>query len=664
MKNILLAITLTLCALNAWAIDVECTPGNLASLVNDYSITQLTITGAMDARDFQFIANELEDITTVDLSQVSIEEYTSDKPLFCNDTFYPANVIPAMAFFDKPVTSVTLPSSVTAIGMAAFAGCDKLSIFNFHEGIDSIAPYAFSGAALGSANLPSTIKTIGTGAFSRCMNMVSASINPATPFTIAKDAFHDCRFLTVLSLGSNVVAIDDGALSGTQRLTGITFIDQNNIQSIGTAAFIGSGITNFIFENSNNLTTIKDWAFASSNQVSATMPASVKELGKGAFYYAEGLTSFVPNSQITKLNDYLLAGTAVTNDDAPGTATDTIGLRAFYNTPATSLTLPATLKYIDTEAMAGMINLQQLTTLATEVPALGDDVWAGVNQAVIPLYVPIGTFDAYNEAMQWQNFLITLNGIYGDVNCDGSVTASDVTALYNYILYGNDTYVATSDVNGDGAITASDVTAVYNVILGMNNAPRHPQCRPTNDALSADNFTINAGETHQLDLYMTNEKAYTAMQFDIDMPQGLSISAVKQTVRNKAATVGFNEVAPGKWRVLATTSGNTTWSGNRGAIFSIEIQASDNYSGNEIINFNNIIAVEPNEESHMINELNVEVSNTTGVKDINNDNTIDGPVDVYNINGQLLRKAVNRSEATNGLPAGIYIVGGKKVMVK
>lgn len=54
----------------------------------------------------------------------------------------------------------------------------------------------------------------------------------------------------------------------------------------------------------------------------------------------------------------------------------------------------------------------------------------------------------------------------GDVNCDGSVNAADVTALYNYILNGDTTYLATSDVNNDGAVNAGDVTAVYNIILG------------------------------------------------------------------------------------------------------------------------------------------------------------------------------------------------------
>ena len=41
-----------------------------------------------------------------------------------------------------------------------------------------------------------------------------------------------------------------------------------------------------------------------------------------------------------------------------------------------------------------------------------------------------------------------------------------------------------------------------------------------------------------------------------------------------------------------------------------------------------------------------------------------GHVNVYNINGQLMRYGVNASEATKNLPAGVYIIGGKKVVVK
>ena len=57
--------------------------------------------------------------------------------------------------------------------------------------------------------------------------------------------------------------------------------------------------------------------------------------------------------------------------------------------------------------------------------------------------------------------------IPGDVNGDGDVTGSDVTALYNYILFGQETEVFNGDQNNDGDVTGSDVTAVYNIILGI-----------------------------------------------------------------------------------------------------------------------------------------------------------------------------------------------------
>lgn len=53
-----------------------------------------------------------------------------------------------------------------------------------------------------------------------------------------------------------------------------------------------------------------------------------------------------------------------------------------------------------------------------------------------------------------------------DVNCDGVVTAADITALYDYLLNNDMTYFDTLDANGDGNITAADITAVYDNLLG------------------------------------------------------------------------------------------------------------------------------------------------------------------------------------------------------
>ena len=55
-----------------------------------------------------------------------------------------------------------------------------------------------------------------------------------------------------------------------------------------------------------------------------------------------------------------------------------------------------------------------------------------------------------------------------DVNCDNYVNCADVTAIYNYLLNGNDEFAATCDVNDDGVITAGDITAIYDYMLGRD----------------------------------------------------------------------------------------------------------------------------------------------------------------------------------------------------
>lgn len=55
---------------------------------------------------------------------------------------------------------------------------------------------------------------------------------------------------------------------------------------------------------------------------------------------------------------------------------------------------------------------------------------------------------------------------------------------------------------------------------------------------------------------------------------------------------------------------------------------------------------------------------TTGIQSIEKTNDIDISVDVYNMSGVLVRSSVPYSRALEGLPKGIYFVGGKKFVVK
>jgi hypothetical protein len=55
--------------------------------------------------------------------------------------------------------------------------------------------------------------------------------------------------------------------------------------------------------------------------------------------------------------------------------------------------------------------------------------------------------------------------IPGDVNNDGTVTAADITALYDVLLNNDYSQIVNGDQTGDGVITAADVTAVYTIML-------------------------------------------------------------------------------------------------------------------------------------------------------------------------------------------------------
>ncbi|WP_341433677.1 dockerin type I domain-containing protein, partial [Mesomycoplasma ovipneumoniae] len=53
-----------------------------------------------------------------------------------------------------------------------------------------------------------------------------------------------------------------------------------------------------------------------------------------------------------------------------------------------------------------------------------------------------------------------------DIDEDGNVTATDVTAVYNYLLNGDLQHMGYSDLDGDGVVSATDITLLYNYLLG------------------------------------------------------------------------------------------------------------------------------------------------------------------------------------------------------
>ena len=102
---------------------------------------------------------------------------------------------------------VTIPNSVTSIGVEAFAGCSNLSSITIPNSVTSIGEGAFSGCSiLSSIVIPNSVTSIGKFAFYYCTSLKSITI-PNSVTSIGKQAFSRCYSLSSIVIPNSVTSI-------------------------------------------------------------------------------------------------------------------------------------------------------------------------------------------------------------------------------------------------------------------------------------------------------------------------------------------------------------------------------------------------------------------------------------------------------------------------
>lgn len=131
-----------------------------------------------------------------------------------------------------------------------------------------------------------------------------------------------------------------------------------------------------------------------------------------------------------------------------------------------------------------------------------------------------------------------------------------------------------------------------------------------NDRLYINNFNINAGENKTIEVLLSNDTAYCALQTDIVLPQGLSIALdddeyiVDLTNRKgRDHVVSTNMLGDGSIRVFVSSQGSNSFSGNSGAILTIEISASSTFSKDNIIMKNSVLVEEDGTRHQLADEI-------------------------------------------------------------
>ena len=336
------------------------------------------------------------------------------------------------------LTSVTIPNSVTSIGIEAFQGCSGLTSITIPNSVTSIDDYAFYGCSgLTSVTIPNSVTSIGNRAFSDCggltsvkisdlaawcnINFVDISSNPLcyahhlylngvevkdlvipnSVTSIGQYAFHACSGLTSVTIGNSVTSIDNGAFSDCSSLTSVTI--GNSVTSIGSRVFqYCSSLTSVTIPNS--VTSIGVQTFEDcSSLTSVSIPNSVTSIGNSAFHNCSSLTSVTIGNSVTNIGSRVFQNcSSLTSVTIPNSVTS-IGVQTFEGCSSlTSVTIPNSVTSIGGSAFYNCSSLSFVKVGMESPVSIASNTFSNRTKAI--LYVPKGSKDYYQAANYWKDF--------------------------------------------------------------------------------------------------------------------------------------------------------------------------------------------------------------------------------------------------------------------
>jgi hypothetical protein len=269
---------------------------------------------------------------------------------------------------NQNLTTVTLPSTLTRIGVRAFQDCRALTAIAIPAAVTVIEDAAFLNAnalVVTFVGVP-TLETIGAQAFQTQLagGAMSTFPIPASVRTIGNNAFTN-RALTSIVIPATVETWGSGVFEGTA------------ITSEADVTF-PVGITH-----------IPARMFANTALVSMNLPASVTTIGNGVFAFSPppgsrpqiansgGIQSFTFPPLVTEIPNSLFSGvSSLRSITIPNTITR-IGSNAFANSGLRELTIPSSVEHIGSEAFRGSTALSSIT-LNEGLDTIGNRAFMGM----------------------------------------------------------------------------------------------------------------------------------------------------------------------------------------------------------------------------------------------------------------------------------------------
>lgn len=249
--------------------------------------------------------------------------------------------------------------------------------------------------------------------------------------------------------------------------------------------------------------------------------------------------------------------------------------------------------------------------------------------------------------------------IVGDADGNGEVGINDYTYILNIILENSIVIPPApgtpafdlADANCDGKIDVADAVAVVNAILG-NTSSAKVRKTPVHDFGSSLSLTNEgSGYTQRLNINLKNGITFTGGQFDIILPEGMTVADVSLGDRASNMELRYARLSNGATRVLISSVENNDIEGSEGNVVSIDVNVSTDYDGSPVEISNGVFS----DAKGRAYFIGVE-GEATGINTVTTAEYVKGKI--YSVGGQLLdglRKGVNIIRNSDGTSQKVIV---------
>lgn len=199
--------------------------------------------------------------------------------------------------------------------------------------------------------------------------------------------------------------------------------------------------------------------------------------------------------------------------------------------------------------------------------------------------------------------------------------------------------------------------------------------------LSIPDFQISQGETRTVSLDMENTVAVRAFQVQIVLPENLKLASAPTVAPARQGsvldefgeetevtkTLSYNVWDDGSVMIVVNAYDAVPFADTKGAVINLPLMATEEAAvGNtaielrdmELVFADGVTYVRP-EDCNCQVEIREAVTTVSRLKEL-----LDKPVDVYAMDGAMLKSAISVEKLEEVLPDGIYVIEGYKIVIE